>query len=606
MRRKRYLIMLSILFLSIGFAAVTTTLIINGTLRIGVNQNDFDKNVIFTRAETDSNSKASISADGKSINFSSRELKNIYEEAILDFDVTNKSRQYGVSATIECTKVDEANPFNEYVSIDIEPEEFTLGINETATGKLTTTMIRSFIGTDSSDTAEIEIRCTINATASEVDTKDDDTYVPAPIYKNSIKGYLVDENNNVLSNKNLVIISNNETFFITTDENGYYEVSNLPDGDYEIYIVDGKTMDEIKKMTIDEIKNQASIKGSYSTDENELSFDSGVKTSQNEPKQITFDTTGLGASIPPINVVEGEAYGTLPSPEKPGYTFEGWYLGDELILPSTIVNLKEGQTLTPKFTITDYTVAINPNTGGTVSTNSLSFNYGQSKNVTITPSNGYYLSNISCTNGYTTNASVGTSQTSAQTVSISNNNKESGSTCTVTFTPVNYSISYNYNGGSATNPTSYNITSSAITLNNPTKTGHTFTGWTGSNGSTAQTLVTIPKGSIGNKSYTANWSVKKYSVAVTLTYYNSSYTQDWRAPFTSTQTISYGGVLYYDFAKYEPWVQGYFSSVAVFSSSCTNGYTYSAQIVDGYVRVRINNNNVDAGAQCTINLMLAR
>lgn len=71
---------------------------------------------------------------------------------------------------------------------------------------------------------------------------------------------------------------------------------------------------------------------------------------------------------------------------------------------------------------------------------------------------------------------------------------------------ISYTIGYTLNGGSVSgNPTSYNVTSNAITLKNPTKTGYTFKGWTGSNGSTPQTSVSIAKGSIGNRTYTANW-----------------------------------------------------------------------------------------------------
>ena len=71
-----------------------------------------------------------------------------------------------------------------------------------------------------------------------------------------------------------------------------------------------------------------------------------------------------------------------------------------------------------------------------------------------------------------------------------------------------YTITYNLNGGavSTANPTSYNVTTATFTLNNPSKTGYIFAGWTGSNGTTAQTSVSIAKGSTGNKSYTANWT----------------------------------------------------------------------------------------------------
>lgn len=75
-----------------------------------------------------------------------------------------------------------------------------------------------------------------------------------------------------------------------------------------------------------------------------------------------------------------------------------------------------------------------------------------------------------------------------------------------------YSIQYNLNGGIATgsNPSSYTVQSGNIQLSNPTRTGYSFKGWTGSNGSNPQTIVNIPSGSTGNKSYTANWVQNKY------------------------------------------------------------------------------------------------
>ena len=71
-----------------------------------------------------------------------------------------------------------------------------------------------------------------------------------------------------------------------------------------------------------------------------------------------------------------------------------------------------------------------------------------------------------------------------------------------------YTITYNLNDGSVAtaNPTTYTWETAAITLNNPTKTGYVFNGWTGSNGNTPSTTVTITNHSHGNKSYTANWT----------------------------------------------------------------------------------------------------
>jgi len=80
--------------------------------------------------------------------------------------------------------------------------------------------------------------------------------------------------------------------------------------------------------------------------------------------------------------------------------------------------------------------------------------------------------------------------------------------------PINYSISYNLNGGAVAtaNPANYTIETNTITLNNPTRAGYTFVGWTGSNGNTPQTTVQITKGSTGNKTYTANWTPITYTI----------------------------------------------------------------------------------------------
>ena len=70
-----------------------------------------------------------------------------------------------------------------------------------------------------------------------------------------------------------------------------------------------------------------------------------------------------------------------------------------------------------------------------------------------------------------------------------------------------YTITYNLGEGVLPDgyPTTYTY-DAAVTLTNPTKTGYWFNGWTGSNGNTPSTTVTIVKNSHGNKSYTANWT----------------------------------------------------------------------------------------------------
>lgn len=77
-----------------------------------------------------------------------------------------------------------------------------------------------------------------------------------------------------------------------------------------------------------------------------------------------------------------------------------------------------------------------------------------------------------------------------------------------------YTISYDLNGGSISSDeeiSTYNIENETFTLPTPRKEGYDFIGWTGSNGNTPSN-VTIEKGSIGNRTYKANWKIKTFTV----------------------------------------------------------------------------------------------
>ncbi len=96
------------------------------------------------------------------------------------------------------------------------------------------------------------------------------------------------------------------------------------------------------------------------------------------------------------------------------------------------------------------------------------------------------------------------------------NNSTGNKTLKAKWNPVNYTISYNLDGGNISGQkTSYNVETDTFTLTNPTRDGYDFTGWTGTGLSTATTSVSIAKGSTGNRSYTANWK-KKATPAGTL------------------------------------------------------------------------------------------
>ena len=84
------------------------------------------------------------------------------------------------------------------------------------------------------------------------------------------------------------------------------------------------------------------------------------------------------------------------------------------------------------------------------------------------------------------------------------------------YTVNKYNITYDLINGSLenNNPSTYSV-KDEITLNNPTKTGYTFTGWSGTDLVGDNNLnVTIPVGSTGDRSYEAHYLINKSTLII--------------------------------------------------------------------------------------------
>jgi len=76
-----------------------------------------------------------------------------------------------------------------------------------------------------------------------------------------------------------------------------------------------------------------------------------------------------------------------------------------------------------------------------------------------------------------------------------------------------YTISYTLNGGTnGSNPTGYTVETDTITLNPATKTGYTFNGWYSNSEFTGDAVTSIPKGSTGNITLYAKFTVNQYTI----------------------------------------------------------------------------------------------
>ena len=89
---------------------------------------------------------------------------------------------------------------------------------------------------------------------------------------------------------------------------------------------------------------------------------------------------------------------------------------------------------------------------------------------------------------------------------------------TANWEPINYTIDFDLNGGTLSNPFSSYNTESTTTLPEPSKTGYTFTGWycTASNGNwrvgTTYPAGTALAGMYGNVSFRATWRANTYTL----------------------------------------------------------------------------------------------
>ena len=164
-------------------------------------------------------------------------------------------------------------------------------------------------------------------------------------------------------------------------------------------------------------------------------------------------------------------------------------------------------TLTP---ITYYVHFDKNNDGATGTMSDQQFTYGQAQNLTANAFSRAYYNFV----GWSLTPDGAVAYTDQQ--SVSNLTTEDGETVTfyAKWNVITYNITYNLNGGSVAtaNPTTYNVETPTFTLNNPTKPGYTFDGWTGTGLAEPTQTVTIALGSNGDRSYTANWTPNTYTV----------------------------------------------------------------------------------------------
>lgn len=197
---------------------------------------------------------------------------------------------------------------------------------------------------------------------------------------------------------------------------------------------------------------------------------------------ISYDLAdGVNSPENPTSYTIESGLITLKDPTRVGYTFVGWYNGEQLV--TTIdSNTLENISLTAKWTVNSYKLTFDVDGNLTEKT----FKYGESVTAIENPTKV----------GHTF---VGWSEELPETMPANDITVEAK------WEINSYDITYDLAGGvnNSENPTTYTIESGLITLKNPTREGYTFLGWY--NGE--QLVTIIDSNTLENITLTAKWKI---------------------------------------------------------------------------------------------------
>ena len=219
---------------------------------------------------------------------------------------------------------------------------------------------------------------------------------------------------------------------------------------------------------------------------------------------ITMDLNGGSGQEKVVYTMTDEDF-ELPTPTRNGYEFVGW-TGEGITTPQTSVKIPTGSTgnkaYTANWKVIEYTITLDTNGGPAVSP--IKYTVEDSFTLPYPLRPGYEFV------GWTLD---GSGMLPAMPLII-----YYGTTGDLRYKAewrlAEYTITMDLNGGSGQEKVVYTMTDEDFELPTPTRNGYEFVGWTGERITTPQTSVKIPKGSTGNKAYTANWKVIRYTITL--------------------------------------------------------------------------------------------
>lgn len=229
---------------------------------------------------------------------------------------------------------------------------------------------------------------------------------------------------------------------------------------------------------------------------------------------ITYNLNGgTNDGNNPLSYVISEKDITINDPAKTGYTFLGWSVSGSNEKRENYV-IEAGAwgdlSLTANWQANTYAITYDYNDGATAKTTQ-NVTFDSAYKLIVPTRNGYdfkgwYIGDEKITDGtYKTASDI---------------------TLKATWKIITYTISYDLGGGTVAtaNSTKYTVETATFTLNNPTKTGYTFTGWIFGDSDVKNLTAVIEKGSFGNLIFTACYAANNYTLSFNVNGGNESIT----------------------------------------------------------------------------------
>ncbi|HHX78641.1 MAG TPA: hypothetical protein GX695_02685 [Acholeplasmataceae bacterium] len=216
---------------------------------------------------------------------------------------------------------------------------------------------------------------------------------------------------------------------------------------------------------------------------------------------VMFEENG-GTEVAAIGVNHGNKINPPETPIKVGYTFKGWFINEDLSGEFNFETEISGSiTLYAKWSLNEYVAVFEENGGSTVQ--DVTINHGERITEPEVPVKsgftfeGWFI-DVALKNQYNFATDV-----------------TEGVTLYAKWEPVVYLLSFELDGGSFVNEftvTEYTVLTDAITIPAAVKPGHEFLGWFNNSEFSGNPLTTIPKGSMGDLKFFANFDIILHKV----------------------------------------------------------------------------------------------